>query len=101
MARIDPWGTVFPCLEQHVRIGSVREQDFPSIWNSIAFTRESQRIAADEQCSCWYNNTALISHYGRWLALANATGLWQAFRRQFTAPESPRWKVSPTEVDGK
>jgi MoaA/NifB/PqqE/SkfB family radical SAM enzyme len=101
MARIDPWGSVFPCLEQHVRIGSVREQDFAAVWNSIAFARERQRMTADEQCTCWYNNTALISHYGRWLGLTDATGLWWAFRRRFSETEGPGWKVRRPGVDGK
>ena len=26
MARIDPWGNVYPCLEQHSRAGSIREK---------------------------------------------------------------------------
>ncbi|MCK7512429.1 MAG: hypothetical protein MZV70_55910 [Desulfobacterales bacterium] len=26
MARIDPWGHVYPCLEQHVCVGSVRDE---------------------------------------------------------------------------
>jgi MoaA/NifB/PqqE/SkfB family radical SAM enzyme len=90
MARIDPWGNVFPCLEQHVRIGSVREQDFPVIWNSISFLEERKRTADDGQCTCWYNNTALISHYGKWLALTSATGLWQAFRHQFGGARAPQ-----------
>lgn len=71
MVRIDPWGNVFPCLEQHVRIGSVREQEFQAIWNSDAFNRERIRLVSEENCQCWYNNTAMISHYGK--ALSHTT----------------------------
>ncbi|MBW2657883.1 MAG: SPASM domain-containing protein, partial [Deltaproteobacteria bacterium] len=67
MARIDPWGNVYPCLEQHVRIGSVREEDFASIWNSDSSNKERRRLANNRPCSCWYNNTALIGHYGKLL----------------------------------
>lgn len=75
MVRIDPWGNVFPCLEQHVRIGSVREQDFRTIWNSSAFNRERTRVASDGNCQCWYNNTAMISHYGKILFHTTVPGL--------------------------
>jgi MoaA/NifB/PqqE/SkfB family radical SAM enzyme len=64
MARIDPWGGVYPCLAQHVRIGSVRERDFRSIWNSAASQTERARLANGRGCRCWFNNTALIGHYG-------------------------------------
>jgi len=67
MARIDPWGNVYPCLEQHVCIGSVRENDFQTIWNSDNFDKERKRLASNRPCSCWYNNTALIGHYGKLL----------------------------------
>jgi MoaA/NifB/PqqE/SkfB family radical SAM enzyme len=67
MARIDPWGNVYPCLEQHVRIGSIRENDFKTIWNSEPFQQERRRLAGNRPCRCWYNNTALIGHYGRLL----------------------------------
>lgn len=67
MARIDPWGNVYPCLEQHVRIGSVRENDFKTIWNSEPFQQERRRLAGHRPCRCWYNNTALIGHYGKLL----------------------------------
>ena len=67
MARIDPWGNVYPCLEQHVGIGSVRANDFQTIWNSENFAKERRRLATNRPCRCWYNNTALIGHYGRLL----------------------------------
>jgi MoaA/NifB/PqqE/SkfB family radical SAM enzyme len=67
MARIDPWGNVYPCLEQHECIGSVRKDDFQTIWNSDDFEKERQRLASNRPCSCWYNNTALIGHYGKLL----------------------------------
>jgi MoaA/NifB/PqqE/SkfB family radical SAM enzyme len=67
MARIDPWGNVYPCLEQHVCIGSIRENDFKTIWNSVPFEKERRRLASNRPCSCWYNNTALIGHYGKLL----------------------------------
>ena len=67
MARIDPWGKVYPCLEQHVCIGSVRENDFQTIWNSDNFIKERKRLASNRPCRCWYNNTALIGYYGNLL----------------------------------
>ena len=65
MARIDPWGNVYPCLEQHVCLGSVRESDFQTIWRSQDFEKERKRLAHNRACRCWYNNTALIGHYGK------------------------------------
>ncbi len=65
MARIDPWGRVYPCLEQHVRVGSIVAGGFGAVWVSAEFNRERQRLAADRLCRCWYNNTAMIGHFGR------------------------------------
>ena len=67
MARIDPWGNVYPCLEQHVRVGSVKERSFRQVWGSAAFNTERERLRERRACRCWYNNTALIGHYGRLL----------------------------------
>lgn len=67
MARIDPWGNVYPCLEQHSRVGSIRERDFRTIWNSEVLSQERKRLADHRTCRCWYNNTALIGHYGNLL----------------------------------
>jgi MoaA/NifB/PqqE/SkfB family radical SAM enzyme len=64
MARIDPWGDVFPCLEQHVCVGSVRRDEFSGVWNSRPFDEERKRLASHRSCRCWYNNTALIGHFG-------------------------------------
>jgi len=84
MARIDPWGNVYPCLEQHVRLGSVRENDFQSIWNSNAFAEERRRLKASRPCRCWYNNTALIGHYGGLLGSTPGKALKDVARRTFT-----------------
>ncbi len=67
MARIDPWGNIYPCLEQHVCLGSVRKNDFRTIWSSESFEKERRRLAHKRACRCWYNNTALIGHYGKLL----------------------------------
>jgi MoaA/NifB/PqqE/SkfB family radical SAM enzyme len=80
MARIDPWGNVYPCLEQHVRIGSLREQDFPTIWHSDVLNTERKRLAANRPCRCWYNNTALIGYYGKWLEKTRIRLLWDLLR---------------------
>ena len=64
MARIDPWGDVYPCLEQHVRVGSVRRGRFSEIWRSDVFEAERHRIMERRDCACWYNNTALMGHWG-------------------------------------
>ena len=85
MVRIDPWGNVYPCLEQHVRIGSVREQDFRTIWNSSAFNHERTRIASEGNCRCWYNNTAMISHYGKTLFHTTMSGLKQLSKSPLNA----------------
>ena len=70
MARIDPWGNVYPCLEQHVKIGSIRNQTFRSLWQSEAFNAERDRLRTRRACRCWYNNTALIGYYGNLLSKA-------------------------------
>jgi AdoMet-dependent heme synthase len=80
MVRIDPWGNIYPCLEQHVRIGSLRDRDFRTIWNSDAFNRERLRIASDKMCNCWYNNTAMISTYGKLLYNTTVSGLMNTLR---------------------
>jgi len=85
MARIDPWGNVYPCLEQHVRIGSVRKQDFRTIWNSSVFNRERIRLASEGSCCCWYNNTAMISHYGKTLFHTTMPGLRQLSKSPLNA----------------
>jgi MoaA/NifB/PqqE/SkfB family radical SAM enzyme len=64
MARIDPWGHVYPCLEQHVNVGCVRRRSFASVWQSPAFAAERERLRTSRTCRCWYNNTALIGYYG-------------------------------------
>jgi len=75
MVRIDPWGNAYPCLEQHICVGSVRERGFRAVWESDAFNLARKKIAADDRCRCWYNNTALISRYGQWLYRTTAAGL--------------------------
>jgi len=77
MVRINPWGHVFPCLEQHVCIGSIREGNFFSIWNSAQFQRERKRLASNRECRCWYNNTALIGHFGTQLKKTVPENLWR------------------------
>jgi MoaA/NifB/PqqE/SkfB family radical SAM enzyme len=67
MARIDPWGNVYPCLEQHVCVGSVRHGGFAGVWNSKPFDEERKRLASGRNCRCWYNNTALIGHFGTFI----------------------------------
>jgi MoaA/NifB/PqqE/SkfB family radical SAM enzyme len=64
MVRIDPWGNVYPCLEQHVCVGSVRQDNFAAIWNSEALQQERRRLSSGRPCRCWYNNTAMIGHFG-------------------------------------
>jgi MoaA/NifB/PqqE/SkfB family radical SAM enzyme len=80
MARIDPWGIVYPCLEQHVSAGSIRETDFRSIWNSKFINKERDRLASDRSCRCWYNNTALIGYYGNLLEKSWVQLLWDLLR---------------------
>jgi AdoMet-dependent heme synthase len=65
MVRIDPWGGVYPCLEQHVSVGSIREAGFAAVWNSAVFNQERKRLESHRPCRCWYNNTAMIGHFGR------------------------------------
>jgi AdoMet-dependent heme synthase len=64
MARIDPWGNVYPCLEQHVCVGSIQGRSFREVWHSAQFERERHRLRTARPCRCWYNNTALIGYYG-------------------------------------
>ena len=75
MVRIDPWGKVYPCLEQHVCVGSIKEADFMTIWNSNTFNDARRQIFEDDTCNCWYNNTAMISHSAKMLYLTTAKGL--------------------------
>jgi MoaA/NifB/PqqE/SkfB family radical SAM enzyme len=72
MVRLDPWGNVYPCLEQHTCVGSVKRDDFPGIWHGDVFNRARKSISRDGNCACWYNNTALISHYAALLGRMNA-----------------------------
>jgi MoaA/NifB/PqqE/SkfB family radical SAM enzyme len=68
MVRIDPWGDVYPCLEQHVKIGSIKNRSFRDLWRSPEFNRVRDRLRSKRACRCWYNNTALIGHYGNLLS---------------------------------
>jgi MoaA/NifB/PqqE/SkfB family radical SAM enzyme len=81
MARIDPWGGVYPCLEQHVRVGSLRNETFRDIWESETFQRARWEIARARTCRCWYNNTALISHYATLLKWASVPWLFSGLRK--------------------
>jgi MoaA/NifB/PqqE/SkfB family radical SAM enzyme len=94
MARIDPWGNVYPCLEQHVCVGSVRTERFAKVWNSLDFNRERARLAGDRTCACWYNNTALIGHFGSRLSRT----LFPAAAQKAAAPAGARLK--PTAPGG-
>lgn len=80
MARIDPWGNVYPCLEQHVKVGSIRETDFRTIWNAGFINKEREQLASDRSCRCWYNNTALIGYYGNLLEKTRIQLLWDLVR---------------------
>jgi MoaA/NifB/PqqE/SkfB family radical SAM enzyme len=84
MARIDPWGNVYPCLEQHVSVGSIRETDFQSIWKSEFIDKEREHLASDRSCRCWYNNTALIGYYGNLLEKTRIQLLWDLVRHNVT-----------------
>ncbi len=83
MTRIDPWGNVYPCLEQHVGMGSLREKNFAAIWESQRFNLERERLASNRQCTCWYNNTALIGHYGKLLKNTHSQSLLRRIRNFF------------------
>jgi AdoMet-dependent heme synthase len=83
MARIDPWGNVYPCLEQHARIGSVLQQSFRSLWHCAAFRQERDRLRTNRSCRCWYNNTALIGYYGKLLTQSTLKG----FKFNFPEPD--------------
>jgi MoaA/NifB/PqqE/SkfB family radical SAM enzyme len=88
MARIDPWGNVYPCLEQHVCTGSVRRSSFAEVWASEALRQERRRLASDRACRCWYNNTAVIGHFGTLLqrTIAGCGRSAQAGRSPATTP---------------
>ena len=91
MARIDPWGGVYPCLEQHACVGSVRSERFAQVWGSAEFQRERARLASDRPCACWYNNTAMIGHFGSRLKALCAPA---AIRAAAQAP--PGGDLAPT-----
>ncbi len=84
MARFDPWGNVYPCLEQHFCVGSVRKENFQRIWNADIFNQIRKSIAEDGRCLCWYNNTALISHYAAILGRIKAPTVPHKIRRPGT-----------------
>jgi MoaA/NifB/PqqE/SkfB family radical SAM enzyme len=84
MARIDPWGNVYPCLEQHAKVGSIRETDFRSIWNSEFINKQRELLVSDRACRCWYNNTALIGYYGNMLEKTRIQLLWDLVRHNAT-----------------
>jgi MoaA/NifB/PqqE/SkfB family radical SAM enzyme len=86
MVRLDPWGNVYPCLEQHVRVGSVREQGFRTIWYSDSFDQARREIARNKNCRCWYNNTALISHYAMVLGCTTTHSLSKEVRNLLPSP---------------
>ena len=88
MTRIDPWANVYPCLEQHVCVGSVRSGGFLAVWKSKPFHEERRRLASSRNCSCWYNNTALVGHFGAMIRKTIVPG-----RRRWY-PERPQ-EVSP------
>ncbi|MGD9415737.1 MAG: hypothetical protein PVJ18_12335, partial [Desulfobacterales bacterium] len=46
--------------------------------------QERQQLAADRPCSCWYNNTALIGHYGNLLEKTRIQSLWDLARHNIT-----------------
>ncbi len=68
MARIDPWGDVYPCLEQHEKTGSIKQASFRQVWQSPAFNSARDRLRSQRTCRCWYNNTALIGYCGNLLS---------------------------------
>ncbi len=86
MARIDPWGNVYPCLEQHVKIGSIKNRSFRSLWLSPAFNQVRDRLRSKRSCRCWYNNTALIGYYG---TLLSKTALHRSTQRTAAAEKTP------------
>lgn len=95
MARIDPWGNVYPCLEQHVQIGSLRTEAFQTIWRSPAAHLARACIGSDQVCRCWYNNTAMISHYGKMLYCTTFPGLRERGRDLLAAGGKIRaWRAS-------
>jgi AdoMet-dependent heme synthase len=85
MVRLDPWGNVYPCLEQHACVGSVKRDDFPRIWNGNVFNHVRKSISGNGTCMCWYNNTALISHYAEILGRVSARQLSKGAERLFGA----------------
>jgi MoaA/NifB/PqqE/SkfB family radical SAM enzyme len=62
-ARIDPYGNVFPCVEQNYYIDNIRENSFSDIWYSPQFKRFRKEILPGKKCSCWYNNAIILNSY--------------------------------------
>jgi MoaA/NifB/PqqE/SkfB family radical SAM enzyme len=86
MVRIDPWGNVYPCLEQHDCVGSVKGVGFETIWNSNVFHDARRRIHESAACSCWYNNTAVISHVAELLHLSTVQGMHRRIKDSLADP---------------
>ena len=85
MVRLDPWGNVYPCLEQQACVGSVKRDDFSKIWHADVFNHMRKSISRDGHCRCWYNNTALISHYAALLGRMSARQIVRGARKVFEA----------------
>jgi MoaA/NifB/PqqE/SkfB family radical SAM enzyme len=94
MVRIDPWGNVYPCLEQHVRVGSVRNRSFKSVWHSPAFAAERERLRTRRLCRCWYNNTALIGHWANRLRRTGLSATDLRARPKWPAESQKRFHVT-------
>jgi len=97
MVRIDPWGNVYPCLEQHVCVGSIRDSDFFTIWNSASFNDARSAMLQDRTCNCWYNNTAMIGHSAKWLYRTTPKGLLNGVNRTKEKGAHP-FKSAPSSV---
>jgi len=95
MVRLDPWGNVYPCLEQHACVGSVKRDNFSKIWHADVFNNVRKSISRDGNCTCWYNNTALISHYAALLGRMSARRMVQRARKVFEAQSLHR--VAPSD----
>ncbi|OPY80208.1 MAG: Cyclic pyranopterin monophosphate synthase 1 [Syntrophorhabdus sp. PtaU1.Bin153] len=57
VARIDPTGNLYGCVEQIERIGNLREHTFGELWKSAEFNCARKRLSKNRQCVCHYSDS--------------------------------------------
>ncbi len=65
-AYIDPYGTVYPCIEWNKKLGSLKTNSLKKIWSS-AITKKTRQAICQKKCpNCWIVCEAQPSYLMRW-----------------------------------